>query len=138
MNKHILLKIGRIRRAFRAEFESRAAQMDITTPQYHVLSRLWQSDGILTSVIAKDICVTGSTLTGVLDRLEVKGLIRRAASAHDRRAVEIWLTSTGQEMQEPVIKIIDEIHEKALDGFSEAQQKRFLKVLDKVTENLEK
>lgn len=136
--KLLSFRIGRIRRAFRAEFEKRAAALGITKPQYHVLSRLWKGDGILTSVLAREVNVTGSTLTGVLDRLESKGLIRRAASGSDRRAVEIWLTGGGQAMREPLITIIDEINDKALDGFSEQQQQRFIKALDKVGDNLER
>lgn len=137
MDQRFMLKIGRIRRAFRAEFERRAAEMDITKPQYHVLSRLWQGDGILTSVIARDISAADSTMTGVLDRLEAKGLIRRAAGVNDRRAVEIWLTDAGRAMQEPLMYIIDGINRKALDGFSVGQQKQFLQALDKVGDNLE-
>jgi len=134
--KLISFRIGRIRRAFRVEFEKRAAALDITKAQYHVLSRLWRGDGILTSVLARDVNVTGSTLTGVLDRLESKGLIRRAASGQDRRVVEIWLTDEGRAMRKPLIKIIDDINDKALNGFSQQQQKQFLKALDKVGDNL--
>jgi DNA-binding MarR family transcriptional regulator len=136
--KFISLRIGRIKRAFRAEFEKRAAELDITKPQYHVLSRLWKGDGIATSVIARDICITVSTMTGVLDRLEAKGYIRRAPSKTDRRAVEIWLTTQGQSVKKPLMKIIADINRKAFDGFSEAQQQRFLNALDKVGDNLDK
>jgi len=136
--KFISLRIGRIKRAFRAEFEKRAAALDITKPQYHVLSRLWKGDGVLTSVIAKDVGITVSTMTGVLDRLEAKGYIRREPSATDRRAVEIWLTNEGSTMQKPLMKIIADINNKALNGFSEQQQEQFLKALDKVGDNLEK
>jgi DNA-binding MarR family transcriptional regulator len=137
MEERFTLKIGRIRRAFRAHFEARAATLDITTPQYHVLSRLWQGDGVLTSVIAKDINVASSTLTGVLDRLENKGLIRREAAAKDRRVVEIWLTDKGRAMEEPLLKIINDINQIALQGFSQQQKSQFLEALDKVGENLE-
>lgn len=136
--KFISLRIGRIRSAFRAEFEKRAAALDITKPQYHVLSRLWKSDGVLASVIAKDVRITVSTMTGVLDRLEAKGYIRRAPSATDRRAVEIWLTAEGRAMQKPLLKIIADINAKALEGFSETQQKQFLRALDMVGDNLER
>lgn len=131
------LKLGRIRKAFRYEFEARAAALDITAAQFQVLHRLWRGDGVLTSVIAKDICTTGSTLTGVLDRTESKGLIRRAASASDRRAVEIWLTPEGRELEEPLMKIVHDIGEKALSGFSEGQRTQFLDALEKVGDNLE-
>jgi len=135
--KYISLKVGRIRRAFRAEFERRAASLEITKPQYHVLARLWRGDGILSSTIARDIGMTTSTMTGVLDRLEAKQLIRRAPAAADRRAMEIWLTDAGRTMRKPLQSIIDDINRKALDGFSERQKERFLRVLDKVGDNLE-
>lgn len=135
---YFTLKLGRIRRALRTEFDLRAASLEITTPQYLVLARLWQGDGILTSTIAKDISATGSTMTGLLDRLESKGLIRRAACSRDRRAVMIWLTENGRAMQQPLMEIITKINEKALDGFSAKQKEQFLSALDKVSDNLER
>ena len=131
------LRLGRIRKAFRSEFEVRAAALDITAAQFQVLHRLWRGDGVLTSVIAKDISTTGSTLTGVLDRTESKGLIRRAASTSDRRAVEIWLTQEGRALEKPLMKIVQQIGEKALAGFSENQRAQFLKAMDKIAVNLE-
>ena len=130
------LRLGRIRKALRAEFELRANDLGITAAQFQVLHRLWRGDGVLTSVLAKDISTTGSTLTGVLDRTESKGWIRREASASDRRAVEIWLTREGRELEKPLMKIVHEIGEKALSGFSENQRAQFLKALDKVAANL--
>lgn len=137
MEQRFNLKIRRIRRAFRAQFEARAAALGITTPQYHVMARLWQGDGILTSVLAKDICVAGSTMTGVLDRLVAKGFIRRGTAANDRRVVEIWLTEEGRAMQEPLMQIINEINQTALEGFSKQQKQLFLQTLDQVGDNLE-
>lgn len=131
------LRLGRIRKAFRYEFEVRAASLDITAAQFQVLHRLWRGDGVLTSVIAKDICTTGSTLTGVLDRTESKGLIRREASTSDRRAVEIWLTPEGRALEKPLMKIIHEIGEKALSGFTQKQRAQFLQAMEKVGDNLE-
>jgi len=81
--------------------------------------------------------MTTSTMTGVLDRLEAKELIRRSPAAGDRRAVEIWLTDAGCAMKKPLQSIIDDINHKALSGFSERQKERFLRVLDKVGDNLE-
>jgi DNA-binding MarR family transcriptional regulator len=50
--------------------------------------------------------------------------------------VEIWLTDEGRAMRKPLIKIVDDINDKALNGFSQQQQKQFLKALDKVGNNL--
>src|ERR1700681_1085438 len=92
--------IGRIRKALRCEFEARAEALDITASQLQVLCRLWQGDGILTSTLTRDICSDGGTITGLLDRLEAKALIRRERSAEDRRAVHVFLTSAGRELEQ--------------------------------------
>jgi DNA-binding MarR family transcriptional regulator len=130
------LELARIRKALRGEFEARAAELDITVPQFQVLRRLWQSDGTLASVIAKDVCAANSTMTGVLDRLEAKGLIERRASAEDRRATEIWLTPDGRALEAPLMAIIEALDEKALAGFSDARRSQFMQGLKKVGENL--
>src|SRR5947209_19955507 len=98
--------IGRIRKALRCEFEARAAALDITASQLQVLHRLWEGDGILTSTLTRDICSDGGTITGLLDRLEAKGLIRRERSTDDRRAVQVFLTPAGRVLQEPLMEIL--------------------------------
>jgi DNA-binding MarR family transcriptional regulator len=130
-------RMGRVRRALRCVFETRAASVDITVPQFQVLRRLWDEDGVLTSVIAKDVCASGSTMTGILDRLESKGLLERRPSPDDRRAIAIWLTGEGRALEKPLMEIINGINKKALAGFSDTQRSQFLRALEKVGDNLE-
>ena len=94
-NTGFVFWVSRIRKALRCEFEARAEALDITAAQFQVLRRLWQGDGIVTSTLTRDICSDGGTITGLLDRLEAKGLIRRERSAEDRRAVRVFLTQRG-------------------------------------------
>ncbi|MBV9867003.1 MAG: MarR family transcriptional regulator [Abitibacteriaceae bacterium] len=129
--------IGRIRRAYRREIEARASVMDLTAAQHQVLRRLWRGDRILASVLAKDILSDSATLTGLLDRLENKGLIRRERSSEDRRAIEIVLTPEGRALEEPGMKVIREINELALADFSEAERDKLLSDLESIAEKLE-
>src|SRR5262249_40953726 len=108
--------IGRIRKALRGEFEARAAALDITVPQFQVLHRLWQGDGILTSVLTRDIASDGGTITGLLDRLEAKALIRRERCPEDRRAVRVFLEPAGSELERPLMEILTALNEQALEG----------------------
>lgn len=129
--------IGRVRRALRREIEARAVGLDLTASQHQVLRRLWRGDRILVSVLAKDILADGATLTGLLDRLAQKGLIRRERSASDRRAIEIVLTPGGRALEGPGMALIHEINERALAGFNAAQRAKLLEDLQRVAENLE-
>ncbi len=131
-----ITQIARIRKALRREFETRAAPLEVTASQLQVLRRLWSGDGINTSLLTQDACSDGGTVTGILDRLESKGLIRRERNAEDRRAVQIWLTTTGQALQQPLTEIIDTINKQALAGLSAGQQTQLAKALEKVGKNL--
>ena len=128
--------VGRIRKAVRCEFEARAEALDITASQLQVMYRLWQGDGILTSTLTRDVGSDGGTITGLLDRLEAKGLIRRERSAEDRRAVRVFLTPAGRELERPLMGILDTINEQALEGFSPEERLQLVAALRRVGENL--
>lgn len=133
----IISYIGRIRKALKREFEVRAAPLDITASQLQVLRRLWRGDGITTSALTCDSASDGGTVTGILDRLERKELIRRERSHADRRVVQIWLTDAGRALEEPLMQIIDEINQMALAGLEKAQEELLIHALEKVADNLD-
>jgi DNA-binding MarR family transcriptional regulator len=128
--------IARIRKALRCEFEARAAGLGITATQFQVLRRLWQGDGILVSTLTRDICSDGGTITGLLDRLEAKGLIRRERGTQDRRRVRVFLTAAGCELEAPLMRIVSAINELALAGFSPDERARLVGELERIGENL--
>lgn len=50
----------------------------------------------------------GGTLTGVLDQIDDRGLIRRQQDGKDRRICQIWLMGMGRELQTVLPPIIFE------------------------------
>lgn len=128
--------IGNLRKAMRREFELLAVHIDITVPQLLVLKRLWEGDGILTSVLTTEINCDGGTATGILDRLEGKGFVRRERCTQDRRAVRLFLTDKGREMEEPVSAIVAEVSDKMLQGFSAEERELLFQFLNRVERNL--
>lgn len=78
-----------IRSKFRENFK-------VTLPQFDVLSELERAPGQLTmSQLSKELMVSNGNITGVVDRLEKSGLVKRTRPAHDRRIQFIELTDTG-------------------------------------------
>lgn len=131
-----LFSLGRVLKALKREVDARTEPLDLTAPQCHVLHRLWRGDGILTTELAKDTCVDGGTITGLLDRLEAKALVRRERSTEDRRAVRIFLTEEGQALREPVTALFAAVNRQATEGFPLAEQEQLIRWLERVAVNL--
>lgn len=92
---------------------------DITPSQYAVLSCLWQKRCVTPKQIAEVLCLELSTISGVLDRMQKKGLITKVVNKDDRREVRIKLTKKGKDLELPVTAIIDEVNAEVLKCFNE-------------------
>ena len=80
----------RLRTLFRSNFA-------VTLPQFDVLSELERADQPLSmSELSKELMVSNGNVTGVVDRLENQGLVKRVRAEHDRRIQYIELTTSGR------------------------------------------
>ncbi len=72
------------------------ASVGLTSSQFDVLVQLGDTEGVICADLSKSTLITKGTLTGVIDRLEAKGLVTRESVGGDRRAIRARLTTTGQ------------------------------------------
>ena len=90
----------------------------LTPSQFDVIVTLGDSTGLTCSQLSSQTLVTKGTLTGVLDRLAKKGLIRRESVASDKRRTKIRLTEKGNALFQRVfgshIAFIRPVFEQAL------------------------
>ena len=72
---------------------------DCTLPQFDVLSQLKRAEvtGLTFSELSRKLLVTAGNLTGIIDRLEQQGLVRRETNPKDRRETFIKLTPAGSD-----------------------------------------
>lgn len=68
---------------------------DLSTPQYAILFHA-SVEGVPLSQICHEMLADNSNLTRLVDRLEARGLVRRAADPHDRRVTLVQLTPQGK------------------------------------------
>ncbi|GBU12379.1 MarR family transcriptional regulator [Enterobacterales bacterium] len=84
-------------------------QLDLTYPQYLVMLVLWQRDDVTVSDIGEKLFLDSATLTPLLKRLEVAGLLLRQRAKTDERQVIITLTDAGRALQEKAKSIPEAI-----------------------------
>ncbi len=118
------------------KFQERLEPFGLTPFHWVVLCCLWEEDGLATCSIGEKLQQVGGTITGVLDRMEERGLIRRERDARDRRIWRIWLTEEGKQLKAVLPPIALEIREQAMKGIPDDERERFSKLLDQAIANL--
>lgn len=109
----------------------------ITSSQYNVL-RILRGEGKPLPIleIANRTVTVVPGITGLIDRLERAGFVRRERCATDRRVIYVALTDQGAktlaELDEPVLAL----HEKLLGHLSRDELKELTRLLEKVREPL--
>ena len=77
-----------------------AKEMHLTTGQLLCLRALAKEDGLPIRQISKRIFLSPSTVTGVIDRLEARGLVARRRDNPDRRIISLVITDAGRRLVE--------------------------------------
>ncbi len=72
---------------------------DLTVQQLYLLNELPEHEGLPIGAIAEAMHCHGSNVTGLVDRLEARGLVARLPSAADRRVRYVELTDTGRALR---------------------------------------
>ncbi len=117
-------------------FQERLEPFGLTLGHWLVLCCLWEEDGLATSDIGERLKQVGGTLTGVLDRMEKRGLVRREQNPRDRRVWHIWLTPTGKQLQEVLLPIATDIRDQAMESISIPEQELLSQLIDRAIANL--
>lgn len=76
--------------------------MGLTTTQFDVIATLGNQPPMTCKELGEKTLVTKGTLTGVLERLEAKGILERKLNPEDARSQMIGLTVIGQSLFEKV------------------------------------
>jgi DNA-binding MarR family transcriptional regulator len=110
----------------------------LTPIQWSVLVNTLQRPGLDQSSLSREIYIDTSTVNGVVDRLEARGLIQRRASPVDRRLRLLYVTEQGQAVLEEATATVIETQGWLLEPLSPKEQAQFMalirKVLDRTTE----
>ncbi len=99
------------------------------------LAKLGTSGGMKTADLARCAGIEPSSMTGVIDRMERDGLVRREDDPDDRRAQKIRLTDTGSDVRNAVIAAADAALGEAFDGVEPAGLEELKSVLRRVLLN---
>lgn len=111
--REIIFHIRRLMQAGSMYTKELNKRYQISAAQLNCMIALYENGSLSSSQIARHIFVKPSTVTGIIDRLEHKGLVKRSRLSPDRRVINIELTPHGHHLAE---NAPPPIQQKIMDG----------------------
>lgn len=128
----VIRELVRAYQAF-AHYDARGHRgTGLTVPQADVIFTLGNTSGLTFGEIGEKTLITKGTLTGVIDRLEQKGLVERVACPEDRRCTRAALTSKGAKLFEKRFPEHIAYLKKRFDGLTATEQRDIRAALSKL------
>ena len=122
----------------RERMDARMSRFGMTPAQTHVLPHLHQSGGQLPQrELLDSLKVKPSTVNGILDRMEEKGLVERTVSGTDARQRLVALTLAGRKREEQVKQAFLEAEALIVRGLTKEETDTLRSLLERVIQNLE-
>lgn len=119
--------------SLREQLPSLGGEFDLSPVQCHVLHLIEPHRPLPMGRLADTLGCDASNVTGLVDRLESRGLVLRRSSADDRRVKVIELTPTGSRLRTQILKRMTG-SSCPLSRLSAAQQRSLVRILEVLVE----
>jgi MarR family transcriptional regulator, 2-MHQ and catechol-resistance regulon repressor len=94
----LLRELSETYQAFEVYSSAHVRTLGLTPAQFDIVATLGNTPGMTTRELGERTLITKGTLTGVVDRLVDKKLVRRAAMPSDGRCQIVQLTAQGERL----------------------------------------
>lgn len=125
--RDIIYQIRRLIQANDLHTKELNRKYQVSSPQLNCLMALYEHGPLPPSQIARYIVLKSSTVTGIIDRLEQKGFVKRVRRSSDRRVITVELTEAGTILAE---KAPPPLHQKIIEGLARLSQEEVKKIVD--------
>ena len=129
--------VQEIAKLLKRRFEEAAKDYGVTLPQWRVLAQIGLGRDSRQASLAASIDVDAMTMSGILDRLDKRGLITRMPDPTDSRAKIAAITPEGEEVVYSAREIGLRLLEEASRGLSKKDQDQLKALLEKIRDNLQ-
>ncbi len=127
----LLRELSRTYQAFAVYSSAHVRSLGLTPAQFDIVATLGNTPGMTSRELGEKTLITKGTLTGVVDRLVDKKLVRRSALPSDGRCQIVQLTAQGEKLFSSVFpahlahmeRAFAKFSQKELNGMAESLQR---------------
>jgi len=135
--KQIIFQIRRLTQAKELYTKELNKKYQVSASQLNSLIALYEQGSLPPSQIARHIMVKSSTVTGIIDRLEQKGLVTRSRTSPDRRVITVELTEPGRTLAENAPPPIQQKVVEGLERLPKSEMEKIVLGLNMLTQMLD-
>jgi DNA-binding MarR family transcriptional regulator len=132
LEQQVIAALRKITRAIDLHSRQLLKQCGLTSPQLSALQALQRLQPITVGALAKEIHLGQATVTGILRRLEDRGLVVRNRGNEDRRSVLVTLTERGQQVLRSSPSPLQEHFHRELTLLQEWERTQILATLQRI------
>lgn len=114
------------------------AHTELTNAQWIPLFKLYSKKASTVAELARACEIDNGATTRLLDRMEAKGLCQRVRSEQDRRVVNIELTPAGNTAAADIPRILSDVQNAHLAGFSQEEFDQLKGYLQRILDNAQR
>jgi DNA-binding MarR family transcriptional regulator len=124
----LVIELQRATHAAGVRLETLLADSGVSQGEAHVLALLADGGAHTVGDLQRGLAHRPSTLSGILDRLEARKLVRRALNTSDRRSFLVSLTRSGRVAARDVVKALQSVEDQTMKGVAARDRAGFLAV----------
>ncbi|MCC5876435.1 MAG: winged helix-turn-helix transcriptional regulator [Candidatus Sumerlaeia bacterium] len=132
-----LWSLRRIIRALGNHSRRMVVEHGITSPQLICLLRLKETGPVSMKGLAREVDLSPSTVVGIIDRLELRGLVRRERVGKDRRVVTLSITDSGCALLNSAPSPLQDALSLALKSHPHEESARLAATLEQIVDLME-
>ena len=132
--------IDRAAKAIKADLSFRFKKLgiDITPEQWLLLHKLYENDGLSQVELGDSTYKNAPTVSRIIDLLCKKNFAERHPYEGDRRKFKIYITDTGRQVIDQTYPHVVSARVAGWEGLDEKDYQDFLRIINRVFENLNK
>ena len=133
---HLGFLIHEVSRVITAAYDTSMGPLGLTRTQVRVVAYVDQYPGLTQAELSEYVGTSPMAMTGLLDRMELKDLVKRVDDPSDRRVKRLFLTRGALKLKPDMDKITEALEQRAIKGVSKQQYRTVMNVLKTIRANL--
>ena len=128
----VLIAMRKIIQSIALNSKSLVKRVGLTGPQLTILQEVASTGEVSVGEVARAISLSQGTVTGILERLEKRGLVTRRRSDYDRRRKMVQVTPAGEQLLETAPPLMQEVFVERFGSLQEWEQTMILSSLQRL------